>query len=142
KPEVVWNRFRPAADLFFERYHSRHRTAPQGKIAEYEGLVVALEGRPALDEAAADLAGRVQALRATIQKNPPAPSDALKALQERWKASLATLTQKWPGAFAGTDLDPAAIVLRMQKLVAKVEGLIEEDAKPATSSGKSATELL
>jgi hypothetical protein len=142
KSEVVWNRFRAAADLFFERYHNRHRIALQGKIAEYEGLVVSLEGLAALDEAPADLAVQVQNLRATIQKNPPAPSDALKALQERWKASLATLTQKWPAAFAGTDLDPAAIVLRMQKLVAKIEGLIEEDAKPAASSGKSATELL
>jgi hypothetical protein len=142
KSEIVWTRFRAAADLFFERYHNRHRIALQGKIAEYEGLIVSLEGLAALDEAPADLADQVQTLRTTIQKNPPAPSEALKALQERWKASLATLTQKWPAAFAGTDLDPAAIVQRMQKLIAKVEALVEEDAKPAAAAGKSATELL
>jgi hypothetical protein len=142
KSEVVWNRFRAAADLFFERYHNRHRIELQGKIAEYEGLVVSLEGLAALDEAPEDLASQVQTLRATIQKNPPAPSEALKALQVRWKDSLATLTTKWPAAFAGTDLDPAAIVQRMQKLVAKVEGLIEESEKPAATTGKSATELL
>ncbi len=141
KSEVVWNRFRAAADLFFERYHNRHRIALQGKIAEYEGLVVSLEGLAALEEAPADLAQQVQNLRGTIQKNPPAPSDALKALQERWKMSLATLTQKFPAAFAGTDLDPAAIIQRMQKLVARIEALIDADEKPATT-GKSATELL
>ncbi|MBM3751840.1 MAG: DUF349 domain-containing protein [Acidimicrobiia bacterium] len=142
KSEVVWNRFRAAADLFFERYHNRHRIALQGKVAEYEGLVVSLEGLAALHEAPADLAAQVQNLRATIQQNPPAPSDALKALQERWKTSLATLTQKFPTAFAGTDLDPAAIIQRMQKLVAKIEALIDEDEKPASTAGKSATELL
>lgn len=142
KSEVVWNRFRAAADLFFERYHNRHKIALAGKIAEYEELVVSLEGLAALDEAPADLAEQVQNLRTSMQKNPPAPSDALKALQERWKASLATLTQKFPAAFAGTDLDPAAIIARMQKLVAKVEALIEQDEKPASTAGKSATELL
>jgi hypothetical protein len=142
KSEVVWNRFRAAADLFFERYHNRHKIALAGKIAEYEELVVSLENLAALDEAPADLAEQVQNLRTSMQKNPPAPSEALKALQERWKASLATLTQKFPTAFAGTDLDPAAIIARMQKLVAKVEALIEEDEKPASTAGKSATELL
>lgn len=143
KSEVVWNRFRAAADAFFERYHNRHRIALQGKIAEYEALVVSLEGLAALEAAPADLAEQVSTLRATIQKNPPAPSDALKALQERWKAALATLTQRFPDAFAGTDLDPAAILQKMQKLVAKIEALIEADEKPAaTAAGKSATELL
>ncbi len=142
KSEVVWNRFRAAADLFFERYHNRHKIALAGKIAEYEELVVSLETLAAAEEAPSDLADQVQTLRTNMQKNPPAPSDALKALQGRWKASLATLTQKFPAAFAGTDLDPAAIIQRMQKLVAKVEALIEEDAKPASTAGKSATELL
>lgn len=142
KSEQIWNRFRAAADTFFERYHNRHRIALQGKIAEYEALVVQLEGLAAAEEAPADLATQVADLRAAIQKNPPAPSDALKALQERWKTTLGTLTEKWPAAFAGTDLDPAMILQRMQKLVGKVEALLEEDAAPAQSTGKSATELL
>ncbi|MGE3343996.1 MAG: DUF349 domain-containing protein [Vicinamibacterales bacterium] len=142
KSEQIWNRFRAAADAFFERYHNRHRIALQGKIAEYEALVVQLEGLAAAEEAPADLATQVADLRASIQKNPPAPSDALKALQERWKAALGTLTEKWPAAFAGTDLDPAMILQRMQKLVGKVEALLEEDAAPAQPAGKSATELL
>ncbi len=141
KSEQIWNRFRAAADTFFERYHNRHRIALQGKIAEYEALVVQLEGLDALEQAPDDLGTQVANLRATIQKNPPAPSDALKALQDRWKAALTSLTLKWPAAFEGTDLDPAAVLQRMQKLVAKIEGLVEEDAAPAAAH-KSATELL
>jgi hypothetical protein len=142
KSEQVWNRFRAAADAFFERYHNRHRLALQGKIAEYETLVVALEGLAAAESAPEDLASQVANLRSTIQKNPPAPSEALKALQERWKTSLTLLTQRFPEAFVGTDLDPAAILAKMEKLAAKVEGLIEDEKPKESSAGKSATELL
>ncbi len=44
KSEVVWNRFRAAADHFFERYHNRHEIALASKLAEREALVVELEG--------------------------------------------------------------------------------------------------
>ena len=43
KSEVVWNRFRAAADRFFERYHNRHQIALAAKLAEREALVVELE---------------------------------------------------------------------------------------------------
>src|SRR5688572_25408111 len=141
KSEVVWNRFRSAADKFFERYHNRHQIAAAEKIAEHTALVVALEQLVTPDEAAPDLAAQVQALRTTISKAPHVEGPDMKALHERWKAALAALVSKWPAAFAGTDLDPAAIHERMEKLIAKVEKLIEED-KPAASSNKSATELL
>src|SRR5204862_6211322 len=55
KSEVVWNRFRSAADKFFERYHDRHKIAAAQKIAEHAGLVAALEGVVVLEEAPADL---------------------------------------------------------------------------------------
>jgi hypothetical protein len=141
KSEVVWNRFRSAADKFFERYHNRHAIAAAEKIAEHTALVVALENLVTLEEAPADLAAQVQTLRTTISKAPHVEGPDMKALHERWKAALAALVSKWPAAFAGTDLDPAAIHERMEKLIAKVENLIKEE-KPAASSNKSATELL
>ena len=70
KSEVVWNRFRSAADKFFERYHNRHKIAAAEKIAEHAALVVALEGLVALEEAPADLAAQVQTLRTTISNAP------------------------------------------------------------------------
>lgn len=141
KSEVVWNRFRSAADKFFERYHNRHQIAAAEKIAEHTALVVALENLVTLEEAPADLAAQVQTLRTTISKAPHVEGPDMKALNERWKAALAALVSKWPASFAGTDLDPAAIHERMEKLIAKVENLIK-DEKPAATANKSATELL
>src|SRR5690606_3132818 len=68
--EVVWTRFRSAADRFFERYHNRHRIAAAEQLAECEALVVALEGLAALEEAPGDLAVQVQTLRTTISNAP------------------------------------------------------------------------
>jgi hypothetical protein len=141
KSEAIWNRFRAAADKFFERYHNRHQLAALEKIAEHSALVVSLENLAALEEAPADLAAQVQTLRTTISKAPHVEGPEMKALNERWKAALAALVTKWPAAFAGTDLDPAAIHDRMEKLIAKVENLVKEE-KPAAPSNKSATELL
>jgi len=141
KSELIWNRFRSAADKFFERYHNRHQIAAAEKIAEHVALVVSLETLAAIEEAPADLAAQVQTLRTTISKAPHVDGAEMKALNERWKAALAQLVARWPAAFAGTDLDPAAIHERMEKLIAKVENLIKEE-KPAVASNKSATELL
>ena len=137
----MWNRFRSAADKFFERYHDRHKIAAAEKIAEHAGLVVGLEGLVALEEAPADLAAQVQTLRTTISNAPHVDGAEMKALHERWRAALAALVARWPAAFAGTDLDPAAIRERMEKLIAKVEHLIKEEA-PVAPANKSATELL
>jgi hypothetical protein len=141
KSEVVWNRFRSAADKFFERYHDRHKIAAAQKIAEHAGLVAALEGVVALEEAPADLAAQVQALRTAISNAPHVDGAEMKALQGRWWAALAALVVRWPAAFAGTDLDPAAIHERMKKLIAKVEQLIQEE-KPVAPANESATEVL
>jgi hypothetical protein len=141
KSEAIWTRFRASADKFFERYHNRHQIEAQGKIAEHAALVESLEGFVALEEAPADLAVQVQTLRTTISKMPHVAGAEIKELHDRWKTALAALVARWPAAFAGTDLDPAAIHDRMEKLIAKVEALIQEE-KPAVATNKSATELL
>lgn len=141
KSEVVWNRFRTAADAFFERFHNRHQIEAAGKVAEHEALVVALEALAATEEAPADLAEQVQTLRTTIAKMAPVHTPEMKAIHERWKTALATLVHRAPEAFKGTDLDPNAVLERMQKLVAKVEALLADEKAPSTT-GKSATELL
>ncbi len=141
KSEAVWNRFRSAADKFFERYHGRHKIAAAEKIAEHAALVVALENLVPLEEAPADLAAQVQTLRTAIASAPHVEGAEIDALHERWKAALAALVGRWPAAFAGTDLDPAAIQERMGKLIAKVERLVTEE-EPVAVVSKSATELL
>jgi hypothetical protein len=141
KSEVVWNRFRSAADKFFERFHNRHKVAAAEQLAELEALVIALESLAALEEAPSDLAAQVQTLRTTISNAPHVEGAGATALHERWTAALAALVSRSPAAFAGTDLDPVAIRERMERLIAKVESLVREEP-PVAATGKSATELL
>ncbi len=141
KSEVVWKRFRAAADRFFERYHLRHEVAAAAQLAEHEALVVALEGLAALAVAPDDLAAQVQELRARIANAPSIEGAGATALHQRWTTALAALAAQSPAVFAGTDLDFNAIRERLDRILAKVESLVEEDM-PAAATEKSPTELL
>lgn len=140
KSEVVWNRFRAAADKFFERYHNRHFIAIASKLAEREALVVELETLAGADEPAADLAERVQQVRTTWNRSVPIPAAEMKPLTDRWQVALARVVDRHPDAFRGTDLDPAAVIQKMQKLLGRVESYLA-DLKD-TPQGLSQTELL
>ena len=109
KSEEVWNRFRAAADKFFERFHNRHQIALAGKLAEREAMVVELETLARGRRAAlpADLAERVQQLRTTWNRAVPIPVPEAKVLADRWQTALKALIQNHREAFKGTDLDPA-----------------------------------
>ena len=142
KSEEIWNRFRAAADKFFERYHNRHQIALQGKLAERETLVTSLEALASATngDVPANLAEEVQKLRATWNRSVPIPSAEVKVLVDRWEAALSGLIHRHGDAFKGTELDPAAILTRMEKLVARVEGLV--DATAEQRPGLSPTEQL
>jgi hypothetical protein len=142
KSEVVWNRFRAATDTFFDRYHHRHEITLLTKLAEREALVIQLEELAGADPAALpeDFGARVQQLRTTWNRSVPIPAAGMKPLADRWHDALARIVAIHPEGFAGTDLDPANVVRRMQKLVARVESLAEE--APQAADGLSPTELL
>jgi hypothetical protein len=103
--------------------------------------VGALESRAAREDAPRDLSAQVQTLRTTISNAPHVEGTGATVLHERWTAALAALVSRSPAAFAGTDLDPAAIRERMERLIAKVESLVREET-PVAAANKSATELL
>jgi len=139
KSEEMWNRFRAAGDKFFERYHNRHQIALASKLAEREAMVVDLETM-ADGESSADLAPRVQQLRTTWNRSVPIPSSEAKVLHDRWQAALTKVIQRHAEAFAGSDFDPAVARQRLEKLVAKVEALLEDVRE--TPDGLSPTEAL
>jgi hypothetical protein len=142
KSEAVWKRFRSACDQFFERFHKRHEVAAAAQLAEREAIVVQLESLVVLEEVPEDLAAQVQSLRTAIANTPYVEGAAETALYERWTAALATLVSRSPAAFAGTDLDPIAMRERMDRLIAKVESLVKEEAPVEVATNKSATALL
>ena len=141
KSDVVWNRFRAAADKFFERYHNRHQIAVEGKLAEREALVTELETVAGAEgQAPAELLEKVQQLRTSWNRSVPIPAAEMKPIADRWQAAFAKVLAARPEAFVGTDMDPAAVRQKLEKLVARVEGLLNGVADAAI--GRSQAEIL
>lgn len=136
KSDAIWNEFRGACDLFFERFKNRDSAALQGKMQDRESAVTELEAlmppADAIDAAAPDdLYAKVQAARARWVQGPELPRHTLAPLAERVNAALFTLVTRWPDRFKGTDLDPEQTKTKMEKLIAKVEKqLPTESAEP------------
>jgi hypothetical protein len=134
KSDAIWNEFRGACDLFFERFKNRDQAALQGKIGDREAAVTELESLlPSADAAADapapdDLYAKVQAARARWVQGPDLPRHSLAPLAERVNAALFTLVTRWPDGFKGTDLDPDQTKGKMEKLIAKVEKLLPTEA--------------
>jgi len=142
KSEAIWNRFRAAADKFFERYHNRHRIALVSKLNEREAIVVELEGLATAEAPAPNLGNQVGDLRTNWNRGVPVPGAEMRAIADRWQAALTRVIERWPDAFSGTDLDPSAVVHRMQKLVARIETLAAEARESSSHEGRSQTEIL
>ena len=128
KSEAVWNRFRAAADKFFERFHNRHQLAllEQAGRARSDGRG-ARRHWPPVKRRLPISPTRVQQLRTTWNRAVPIPAPEAKVLADRWQATLLKLAQTRAELFKGTELDAAAAHQRLEKLLAKVEAHLEDD---------------
>lgn len=144
KSDAIWARFRAGADRFFERYHSRHEIALASKLAEREAVVAELEALAAhtAETVPANAAEEVQRLRNAWNRSVPVPVPGMKSVADRWQQALGRLLVAHPGLLANTDLDPQAIVHRMEKLVARVEALAAESQQASQAQQLSPTEQL
>ena len=145
KSEAIWQRFRAACDRFFDRFKHRDQVDLQEKAAVRETVIRELEAlvpqESAEPPAAPDhLYDTVHQARTKWQQAPELPRVVQQDLAARYHQALARLVASWPGAFAGTDLDPEATRKRMEKLLAKVEELAS--AQPSRPANLSPTELL
>ena len=133
RSEAVWQRFRKACDAFFERYKKRDEIGRAAETGRREALCQELESLAAGGAGAAgpdDLLDRVQRAQAAWREGGSAPGP----LQERFAAALHALVLAWPLNFRGTELDPEANRHKREKLCAKVEGLLPQEAEaPPTS---------
>jgi hypothetical protein len=145
RSEAIWQRFRAACDRFFDRFKHRDQVELQEKAAvrgtvirELEALVPS-EG--AAESPAPDgLYGIVQQARAKWQHAPELPRALQQDLAARYHQAVGRLVAVWPGAFAGTDLDPETTRKRMEKLLARVEEIVS--AQPSKPANLSPTEML
>jgi hypothetical protein len=138
KSEVVWQRFRAACDTFFDRYKRRDQIELEGKQADREAIVADVE---ALAAEAATVLERVRALRSKWNQTTPMVRQGADPLSARLNDAVARLTVAAPDAFKGTELDVDANRERMEKLIAKVEGLLAESAPPTAGSQALASML-
>ena len=145
KSEAIWQRFRAACDRFFDRYKHRDQVELQEKAAVRETVIRELEALLPQESdqpvpAPENLYDTVHQARTKWQQAPELPRAVQQDLAARYHQAVARTVAAWPGAFAGTDLDPEATRKRMEKLLAKVEDLVLTHAsRPANLSP---TELL
>jgi hypothetical protein len=145
KSEALWQRFRSACDGFFERYKHKDQLALQEKAAARSTVVRDLEALAPADGAADapvpdELYDHVQRARTAWQHAPEVPRALQQDLAVQYHDVLGRIVSRWPGAFAGTDLDPEATRKRMEKLLARVEQL--SATQPGMPQSLSPAELL
>ncbi len=134
--EPLWQRFRAACDVVFERYQKRDQLTLAADRQEREALLARMEGllAQASESEPADLAGQVQALLGEWRRLPDLPRGAGTELQARFFGARDQVVAAAPAAFQGTDLDPEANRLKLEKLLAKVEGLLPAEVGGAATS--------
>jgi Domain of Unknown Function (DUF349) len=155
KSEVLWQRFRAAADRFFDRYKRRDEIEIEMRQADREALAQELEallppaaeavaGEAALpseprSEAPADLLDKVRSLRTRWNQSTSAVRAGADPLSMRFVNAMERLLTTYPDAFKGTELDIDASRQRMEKLVARVEGFVSEsDVRPDSTQDLAA----
>ena len=148
KSEVIWQRFRAAADTFFDRYKRRDEVDLEAKQADREALIAELEqlaapsAADAPEASPADLLERVRSLRTRWNQTSSVVRHGADPLSERFVAALERVMITHPDQFRGTELDAEASRQKMEKLVAKVEGFLA-DAPPApTNSSQALADML
>jgi len=133
KSEAVWQRFRAACDRFFDRYKHRDQLELQEKAGAREAVIRELEAivNQSTDGTTPEnLYQTVHDARSHWAQAPELPRTVQQELAARYHEAVGRIVAAWPGAFAGTDLDPEATRKRMEKLVARVEELVPAASQP------------
>ncbi len=147
KSEALWQRFRGAADHFFDRYKRRDEIELEARQADREALAVELEALFPAEGAdtgtpPADLLERVRSLRSRWNQSTTAVRHGADPLSGRFVAAMERLLTTYPDAFRGTELDVEGSRQRMEKLVMRVESFVsDKDAAPANTSQDLAARL-
>jgi hypothetical protein len=159
RSEMLWQRFRAACDVFFDRYKRRDEIELEARQADREALVTELESLVGsggssdgsllhAPEASGDIAPappapienavlleQVRSLRSRWNQSSPTVRQGADPLSARFMLALERLLAAYPGAFRGSELDAEANRHKMEKLCERVEGFLNDSsAVPASSS--------
>ncbi len=143
KSEALWQRFRTAADRFFDRYKRRDEIEVESRQADREALAVELESFLPADGAEAvappELLEKVRSLRTRWNQSTTAVRQGADPLSARFMSAMERVLTTYPDAFKGSELDVDASRQRMEKLVARLESFVSEnEGKPESSQDLAA----
>jgi hypothetical protein len=143
KSEALWQRFRTAADTFFDRYKRRDEIEIESRQADREGLITELEALFQAEgaEVPADLLEKVRSLRTRWNQSTTAVRSGADPLSARFVSAIERLLTTFPEPFKGTELDIEASRQRMEKLVARVENLASSSEPTQDSTQDLAARL-
>jgi len=145
RAEAIWQRFRTACDLFFDRYKNRDAHAREAARQTRERICAELEALAPEDappgEPPEDLVGRVQAAQTAWRQAGGLPQEELAALDARFARVRDRLLELYPRSFEGSKLNPEASRRRAEKLLARVDGLLADLAPASASEAQSAFDL-
>lgn len=146
RSEALWSRFRGACDHFFDRYKHRDALALEEVQQTRERLCADLEallpGEGTEAAAPDDLVARLQAAQTAWRQAGELPRDMMASLDGRFGQVRDRLVEVFPKSFAGTELDPEASRRKAEKLVARVEDLLEGLAPAGGAASIETTEEL
>ena len=147
RSEALWTRFRAACDQVFNRSQQASAAESQEKIAARTAVSARLDALVPSADAAPDavpegLADQVAAIRAEWRQLAPVPGPQALELAKRFEASLDSLLERVPAAFAGTDLDPARNHGALERLCERVEALLDASVTSPVADGRSPAEVL
>jgi hypothetical protein len=126
RSEALWQRFRAACDQFFSRYAQRHDIARGERVAARETIVGELEALAASEQQPDDLPTKLRSIRGRWSQELAARGvdrERAAALDDRFRSAFSRITQQWPSALAGTELDADANRKRMESIVKRMEDL-------------------
>src|SRR5258706_7252054 len=143
KSEALWQRFRAAADHFFERYKRRDEIEIEARQADREALAVELESFLPAEGAEAvappELLEKVRSLRTRWNQSTTAVSKGADPLSGRFMSAMERVLTTFPESFKNSELDVNASRRRMEKLVARLESFVSEnEAKPESGQDLAA----
>ncbi len=154
RSETLWQRFRAACDQVYVRAREavdapfvEHIRARAVLCDRLEQLAPAAGGEDGGEDGAdaeppADLAGTIEAVRTEWRAMEPIPRPQERSLTARFDAALGRVVDRYPGAFAGTDLDPLRHVPALERLCERVESMIHEATSAPPADARSPSEIL
>ena len=138
KSDQVWKRFRKACDHFFDRYKRRDEVELEERQKQREAIVeeATLFAKELPDDANA-VASKAKGLWVSWKSLSAVP-ESTRDVQERFESIVSQLVSGVPNAFADTDLDPATSRKKRERLVIRLETLVNELTGNSTAANEAA----